>query len=98
MPPVRPPGTNASTSSSRSVSPAGRSVAGGASASSTPHPAPMRAPSSELLSVGAAYGLLVARLPARRGAGILGFQTVDSIEAWVPLFIYIVHTSRTILL
>jgi RND superfamily putative drug exporter len=41
-----------------------------------------------LLSVGAAYGLLVLVFQHGVGAGILGFQTVDSIEAWVPLFLF----------
>jgi uncharacterized membrane protein YdfJ with MMPL/SSD domain len=39
-----------------------------------------------LLSVGAAYGLLV--LVFQHGADILGFQTVDVVEAWVPLFLF----------
>ena len=41
-----------------------------------------------LLSVGAAYGLLVLVFQHGVGAGILGFQTVHSIEAWVPLFLF----------
>ena len=41
-----------------------------------------------LLSVGAAYGLLV--LVFQRGVGneLLGFAQVDAIEAWVPLFLF----------
>jgi uncharacterized membrane protein YdfJ with MMPL/SSD domain len=41
-----------------------------------------------LLSVGAAYGLLV--LVFQRGVGneLFGFQQVDTIEAWVPLFLF----------
>ncbi len=41
-----------------------------------------------LLSVGAAYGLLVLVFQEGFGAGLLGFQQVDSIEAWVPLFLF----------
>jgi RND superfamily putative drug exporter len=41
-----------------------------------------------LLSVGAAYGLLVLVFQNGVGAGLLGFTTVDSVEAWVPLFLF----------
>jgi uncharacterized membrane protein YdfJ with MMPL/SSD domain len=41
-----------------------------------------------LLSVGAAYGLLVLVFQEGIGAGLLGFQTTDTIEAWVPLFLF----------
>jgi RND superfamily putative drug exporter len=41
-----------------------------------------------LLSVGAAYGLLVLVFQNGWAAGLLGFQHVDSIEAWVPLFLF----------
>jgi RND superfamily putative drug exporter len=41
-----------------------------------------------LLSVGAAYGLLVLVFQGGFGAGLLGFQQVDAIEAWVPLFLF----------
>jgi RND superfamily putative drug exporter len=41
-----------------------------------------------LLSVGAAYGLLVLVFQHGIGAGFLGFQTVDVVEAWVPLFLF----------
>ncbi|MDQ3874219.1 MAG: MMPL family transporter [Actinomycetota bacterium] len=43
-----------------------------------------------LLSVGAAYGLLVLVFQHGAGAGFLGFQQVDTIEAWVPLFLFAV--------
>jgi RND superfamily putative drug exporter len=43
-----------------------------------------------LLSVGAAYGLVVAVFQHGWGAGFLGFQQVDTIEAWVPLFLFAV--------
>ncbi|MDQ3672484.1 MAG: MMPL family transporter [Actinomycetota bacterium] len=41
-----------------------------------------------LLSVGAAYGLLVLVFQYGIGAGLLGFQETDTIEAWVPLFLF----------
>jgi RND superfamily putative drug exporter len=41
-----------------------------------------------LLSVGAAYGLLVLVFQKGVGAGLLGFTQVDAIEAWVPLFLF----------
>jgi uncharacterized membrane protein YdfJ with MMPL/SSD domain len=41
-----------------------------------------------LLSVGAAYGLLVLVFQDGVGAGLLGFNQVDTIEAWVPLFLF----------
>ena len=41
-----------------------------------------------LLAVGAAYGLLVLVFQKGIGNAILGFQHVDTIEAWVPLFLF----------
>ena len=41
-----------------------------------------------LLSVGAAYGLVILVFLHGIGAGLLGFQRVDAIEAWVPLFLF----------
>ena len=41
-----------------------------------------------LLSVAAAYGLLVLVFQYGVGADLLGFQEVDTIEAWVPLFLF----------
>jgi uncharacterized membrane protein YdfJ with MMPL/SSD domain len=43
-----------------------------------------------LLSVGAAYGLLVLVFQEGVGSGLLGFQQVEVIEAWVPLFLFAV--------
>jgi RND superfamily putative drug exporter len=43
-----------------------------------------------LLSVGAAYGLVVAVFQHGWGSGLLGFQQVETIEAWVPLFLFAV--------
>jgi uncharacterized membrane protein YdfJ with MMPL/SSD domain len=41
-----------------------------------------------LLSVGAAYGLVILVFRRGIGSGLLGFQRVDAIEAWVPLFLF----------
>jgi RND superfamily putative drug exporter len=41
-----------------------------------------------LLSVGAAYGLLVLVFQHGVGADLLGFRQVDAIDAWVPLFLF----------
>jgi uncharacterized membrane protein YdfJ with MMPL/SSD domain len=41
-----------------------------------------------LLSVGAAYGLVVLIFRHGIGSGLFGFQRVDAIEAWVPLFLF----------
>ncbi|MBA3566489.1 MAG: MMPL family transporter [Actinobacteria bacterium] len=41
-----------------------------------------------LLSVGAAYGLLVLVFQYGIAADLLGFQETDTIEAWVPLFLF----------
>ncbi|MDQ4131898.1 MAG: MMPL family transporter [Actinomycetota bacterium] len=49
---------------------------------------PIKAIILNLLSVGAAYGLLVLVSQKGVGAGILGFQQVDTIEAWLPLFLF----------
>jgi putative drug exporter of the RND superfamily len=43
-----------------------------------------------LLSVGAAYGLLVGVFQHGWGASLLGLQQVDAVEAWVPLFLFAV--------
>ena len=49
---------------------------------------PIKAMIMNLLSVGAAYGLMVMVFQHGVGAGLLGFQTVERIEAWVPLFMF----------
>jgi putative drug exporter of the RND superfamily len=41
-----------------------------------------------LLSVGAACGLLVLVSLHGIGAGLLGFEQVDALDAWVPLFLF----------
>jgi RND superfamily putative drug exporter len=49
---------------------------------------PLTAIATNLLSVGAAYGLLVLVFQERVGAELLGFQRVDTIESWLPLFLF----------
>jgi RND superfamily putative drug exporter len=41
-----------------------------------------------LLSVGAAYGLLVLVFQDGFATGLFGFEQVDTVEAWVPLFLF----------
>jgi putative drug exporter of the RND superfamily len=41
-----------------------------------------------LLSVGAAYGLLVLVFQRGIGADLFGFQQVETIESWLPLFLF----------
>ena len=49
---------------------------------------PIKAIIMNLLSVGAAYGVLVLVNQNGLGADLLGFQQVESIEAWLPLFLF----------
>ena len=49
---------------------------------------PIKAIILNLLAVGAAYGLLVAVFQKGWGNGIFGFQQVEVIEAWIPLFLF----------
>ena len=49
---------------------------------------PLKAIAMNLLSVGAAYGVLVAIFQLGWGANALGFGTVEKIEAWLPLFLF----------
>jgi uncharacterized membrane protein YdfJ with MMPL/SSD domain len=51
---------------------------------------PLKAIVLNLLSVGAAYGLLVLVFQKGWGNELLGFQQVAAIEAWVPLFLFAV--------
>ncbi len=51
---------------------------------------PAKAVVMNLLSVGAAYGLIVLVFQKGVGADLLGFQQVDRVEAWVPLFLFAV--------
>jgi RND superfamily putative drug exporter len=49
---------------------------------------PLKAILMNLLSVSAAYGLIVFVNQQGHGAGILGFQRVETVEAWRPLFLF----------
>jgi len=51
---------------------------------------PAKAIVMNLLSVGAAYGLITLVSLKGVGAGILGFQQVATVEQWVPLFLFAV--------
>ena len=51
---------------------------------------PAKAIALNLLSVGAAYGLLVLVFQKGIGNELFGFEQVDAIEAWVPLFLFAV--------
>jgi len=51
---------------------------------------PATAIAMNLLSVGAAYGLLVLVFLKGMGNELFGFQQVDIVEAWVPLFLFAV--------
>ena len=50
----------------------------------------VKAIAMNLLSVGAAYGLLVLVFQEGVGNELFGFPQVDTIEAWVPLFLFAV--------
>jgi putative drug exporter of the RND superfamily len=49
---------------------------------------PLKAILLNLLSVGAAYGLIVLVFQKGVGNELFGFQQVDTIEAWLPLFLF----------
>jgi RND superfamily putative drug exporter len=49
---------------------------------------PLKAVAMNLLSVGAAYGMLVLVFQKGYGAGLLGFQESPVIESWLPLFLF----------
>ena len=49
---------------------------------------PAKAVVMNLLSVGAAYGLLVLVFQKGIGANLLGLQQIDRIEPWVPIFLF----------
>jgi RND superfamily putative drug exporter len=49
---------------------------------------PIKAIIMNLLSVGAAYGLIVLVFQKGYGADLFGFQQVEAIEAWLPLFLF----------
>ena len=49
---------------------------------------PLTAIATNLLSVGAAYGLLTLVFQHHVGADLLGFQHADTVESWLPLFLF----------
>jgi RND superfamily putative drug exporter len=49
---------------------------------------PLKAIVLNLLSVGAAYGLIVLVFQKGYGADLFGFRQVEAIEAWLPLFLF----------
>ena len=49
---------------------------------------PLKALIMNLLSVGAAYGLIVLVFQKGVGADLLGFQQSEIIDAWIPLFLF----------
>ena len=49
---------------------------------------PVKAIIMNLLSVGAAYGLLVIVFQMGVGASLFGFQQTDVIDLWIPLFLF----------
>ena len=49
---------------------------------------PVKAVVMNLLSVGAAYGLLVLVFQKGVGTELLGFQRADTIEVWIPVFLF----------
>jgi RND superfamily putative drug exporter len=49
---------------------------------------PVKAIAMNLLSVAAAYGLLVAVFQDGIGAEFFGFQTVDNVVAWLPVMLF----------
>jgi RND superfamily putative drug exporter len=51
---------------------------------------PLKAIVMNLLSVGAAYGLLVLVFQKGYGADLLGFQEAPTIENWIPIFLFCV--------
>ena len=51
---------------------------------------PIKAIVLNLLSVGAAYGVLVLVFQDGHGEGLLGFQSVGGIASWLPLFLFVI--------
>jgi putative drug exporter of the RND superfamily len=49
---------------------------------------PLKAILLNLISVGAAYGLIVLVFQKGVGNELFGFQQVDTVEAWLPLFLF----------
>ena len=51
---------------------------------------PIKAIVLNLLSVGAAYGILVAVFQHSWAQGLLGFKSDGAIESWLPIFLFVV--------
>jgi RND superfamily putative drug exporter len=51
---------------------------------------PLKAIVLNLLSVGAAYGVLVWVFQYGHGEGLLGFESTGSIVSWMPLFMFVI--------
>ena len=51
---------------------------------------PIKAIILNLLSVGAAYGVLVLVFQDGHGEGLLGFKSVGGIAPWIPLFLFVI--------
>ena len=51
---------------------------------------PIKAIVLNLLSVGAAYGILVAVFQNRWAEDLLGFESDGAIESWLPIFLFVV--------
>jgi RND superfamily putative drug exporter len=49
---------------------------------------PVKAIAMNLLSVGAAYGLIVAVFQHGVGANLMGFQQTETVAAWLPVFLF----------
>jgi uncharacterized membrane protein YdfJ with MMPL/SSD domain len=51
---------------------------------------PLKAIVLNLLSVGAAYGVLVLVFQHKWAEGLLGFKSIGGITAWLPLFLFVI--------
>jgi uncharacterized membrane protein YdfJ with MMPL/SSD domain len=51
---------------------------------------PIKAILLNVLSVGAAYGVLVLVFQKGWGEGLLGFESTGAIAAWIPLFLFVI--------
>ena len=51
---------------------------------------PIKAIVLNLLSVGAAYGVLVLVFQKGWGESLLGFKSTGAIEPWLPLFLFVI--------
>jgi RND superfamily putative drug exporter len=51
---------------------------------------PIKAIVLNLLSVGAAYGVLVLVFQKKWAEGLLGFHSTGSVESWLPIFLFVI--------